>query len=100
MEKTVIWAPEARDQYQMIVEYWNIRNQSDAYSNRIHKNLKQTIQLIAVFPELGRPTSLSKIRAKTFMQHFTLIYEIKESQIAILNFWDNRQDRDQNEFLK
>ncbi len=99
MATEIIWSKEARDQYKKIIDYWNDRNQSQKYTNRIHRNLLENLGLIGSFPLIGKQTSISGIRGKVFMNHFTIIYEPKESSINVLNIWDNRRDPDSNKYL-
>jgi len=96
--RKIIWSKEARDQYQEIVEYWNTRNNSTTYTNRIHHNLLKSLSLISKFPMLGKPTTLPPVRAKVFMENFTIFYETTSDDVMVLSFWDNRRDPDTNKF--
>jgi toxin YoeB len=49
------------------------------------------IAIIQYFPEVGKPTNIPNIRIK-IIKHYFLIYQLKERQIRILDFWDSRQN--------
>ena len=89
----VIWSETAVKQRRAIFEYWNKRNHSTRYSERIRVLVSKRIDLIK-----KNPTSFLTCEYKemyvTFIEHFGLYYKIVNEGILITAFWDSRQDPD------
>ncbi|MEX0811845.1 MAG: type II toxin-antitoxin system RelE/ParE family toxin [Chitinophagales bacterium] len=102
MAKRLIWAPVARLQLREIIYYWNSHNQSTTYTKKLRKHLRSVLKLVSYYPEIGKRTIYpnNKVRAKSFMDNFLIIYRVDPKNIIILNFWDNRQDPETNIYLK
>lgn len=92
MAKRVIWTPTASAELENIIEYWNERTKSKTYSSRISKNIKAISRLLSKHPEIGRKSSFPNVRVRPFMKHFQIIYSVREEDLVILSFWDNRQN--------
>jgi hypothetical protein len=89
----VIWSETAVRQRRCIFEYWNKRNQSTKYSERIRVLVSQRIELIK-----KNPTSfLSSEYNDTYVaviEHFCLYFKVVREGILVTAFWDSRQDPD------
>lgn len=89
----VIWTETAVRQRRGIFEYWNKRNQSTRYSERIRVLVSKRIELIK-----KNPTSfLSSEYNGTYVaviEHFCLYFKVVKEGILVTAFWDSRQDPD------
>ncbi|MBK9212424.1 MAG: type II toxin-antitoxin system RelE/ParE family toxin [Saprospiraceae bacterium] len=89
----VIWTETAVRQRRGIFEYWNKRNQSTKYSERIRVLVSKKIELIK-----KNPTSfLSSEYNDTYVaviEHFCLYFKVVKEGILVTAFWDSRQDPD------
>jgi toxin YoeB len=89
----VIWTETAVRQRRGIFEYWNKRNQSTRYSERIRVLVSKRIELIK-----KNPTSfLSSEYNDTYVaviEHFCLYFKVVKEGILVTAFWDSRQDPD------
>ena len=89
----VIWTETAVRQRRGIFEYWNKRNQSTKYSERIRVLVSKRIELIK-----KNPTSfLSSEYNDTYVaviEHFCLYFKVVKEGILVTAFWDSRQDPD------
>ena len=88
---SVIWTRTAIRQRDYIFEYWNNRNQSNAYSQKLNMAIGERIELLKSQPDLGKATNFGDTRVVYFW-HYCLLYKIVEYQLIITGFWDNRQD--------
>lgn len=89
-EKTkLVWSKSAQLDRKEIFSYWNKRNGSTAYSNKLNLLIKDTLQAIIDHPYSGQSTSINTVRYYV-VRDYLLLYEIAETQILIL--WDGRQD--------
>lgn len=91
MVRRLIWSVEARNSRKNIFEYWNNRNKSKIYSNKLNLLFNANLQIILKLPEFGHPTKNENIKF-IIVSHFELIYKITEKEIAVLDIWDTRQN--------
>jgi len=87
----VLWTSTALKQRNYIFEYWNDRNKSREYSQKLNLKIKERIGLLKTNPNLGIKTGFKKTRALS-LGHFSIFYKKIGSTIYITAFWDNRQD--------
>lgn len=94
MAKKVIWSKRARTEQKEIFNYWNVRNYSKKYSNKLNSLFQETTKLISSYPEIGKPTDTENVRVM-LVENYLLIYEqIETDIILILTIWDARQNPD------
>lgn len=87
----IIWSLLAQSQRREILDYWNNRNKSKAYSKKLNQLFREAVQLIGEYPQIGKLTNDGKARVK-IVKHYLIIYETLADAIHILAIWDNRQD--------
>lgn len=90
-KKLVIWTETAWKQRREILKYWNLRNKSTLYSEKLILQIKERIQLIIENPEAGKPTNFKNTR-QVAMGNFSIYYKIENETLIVTAFWDNRQD--------
>jgi plasmid stabilization system protein ParE len=91
MAKRIIWSFEAIDDRKAILTYWINRNQSYTYSRKLNKLIIEVVELLALHPQIGRPTNKEGIRIK-FIRDYALVYRDLETELQILCIFDTRQD--------
>lgn len=91
MVKQVVWSFRAQSERKAILNYWRMRNRSSAYSKKLNQLFKESVRIIAYFPQIGKPTDDFNTRIK-IVKDYLIIYEETETQILILTIWDSRQD--------
>ncbi|WP_373522371.1 type II toxin-antitoxin system RelE/ParE family toxin [Aquiflexum sp.] len=99
MDEKVVWTDEADEQLFNVLDYWKNRTQSYSYPIKIKKELDQRIQIILQNPLIGKESEIPGVRSLNFLKYFKIIYGIYKDQLVILNFWDMRQDPEENPFL-
>ena len=57
----IIWTETARKEFKATCAYWNKRNASTTYANRLHKLLQSTAEKILLFPKSGIPTAFKGV---------------------------------------
>jgi toxin YoeB len=90
-KKKVIWSIRAQQDRLEILEYWNSRNQSSEYSEKLFGLFKLAAALISEHPEIGKQTDIAGIRIK-LVRNYLMIYQTKAKQIDILLIWDSKRD--------
>jgi hypothetical protein len=87
----IVWTLTAVKQRNYIFEYWNERNKSKIYSQKLNLKIKERIGLLKANPNLGIKTDFKETRVIS-LGHFSVFYKKIDSAIFITAFWDNRQD--------
>jgi len=100
MRTKVIWSKNAKEELLSIIRYWNKRNKSSAYSQKIKFHVELAINLIKKNDRLGIKSNVKKVRMRLVLNNYYLIYEIGIHQIYILHFWDVRQNPIKTKFEK
>ncbi|OCB76951.1 type II toxin-antitoxin system RelE/ParE family toxin [Flavobacterium piscis] len=87
----IIWTKTAVLQRRKILEYWNKRNKSMAYSKKLISEIAQRIQFLVKNPEIYIKTEFPDIRTST-LGHYNIFYKITNNELIIIAFWDNRRN--------
>ena len=87
----IVWSLRAMNDRKKIFEYWNDRNKSTTYSNKLNTIFKQTLILINDYPLLGKRTNFEHIRLKIVKNYF-IFYKKTETHLIVLPIWDCNQD--------
>lgn len=91
VEKTIIWSKHASLELKNTLTFYNLRNGNTKYSLKLLNQVKQTADALSKNEFLGRLTKDKKTRVLV-MDVYLIFYVIKNSEIRVLSFWDNRQN--------
>jgi len=89
--KEIIWSQRAKQELIQILDYYNTRNESVAYSIKLIDEIENLLNTLSQSEFIGRLTANKKTRV-VVMKEYLIFYEINRERIEILSFWDNRQD--------
>lgn len=89
--RKIDWTINAVLAKKSIFRYWNNRNKSTLYSQKLNKLFIATLYNILNFPEASIATKKENIRA-ILVKDYYLIFEITELNIKVLDIWDTRQN--------
>lgn len=91
MSHTVYWTDEARETFDAIVitieDKWGFK-QASVFVKRV----QQVLSLIADQPLLFKASFAQNLRQAFISKQTSMFYEVNETTINILFFWDNRQE--------
>jgi len=93
VKRTIVWTRRAEEELISVLKYYNQRNQSNKYSLKILSDIERKSNLLISYPEIGRIADNKKSRVIVF-EYFLLFYEVLQTSIVVLSFWDSRQDPD------
>ncbi len=91
VKRNVVWSAKARIKLLEILEYYNKRNKSSAYSKKIHKKFTKELALLKKHPGIGIKTDDDDIRG-LIVEDFILFYETRSKMIIVHTVWDCRQN--------
>lgn len=99
MALAVLYSPEFVDNLEAILTYYDERNGSDTYSQKLFKMLHEQIRLLSVFPEIGRITDFPGVRV-VFVEKFGVEYQIREDAILVVDIYSCLTDPEKIRFNK
>lgn len=91
MAKKITWSETAQKDRIAIFNYWNNRNSSTAFSQKLNVLLNEAINIIAMFPQIGKPLAYKGVRIK-IVRDYLVVYKVFPDFISIISIWDARQD--------
>ena len=91
------WTEKAKEQYHNTLQFWINHNQSNEYSLKIVDEVEKKTAHIQNFSRSGIPVNYGNVFRINFLKYFTLIYEIQDSIIYIVAFWDGRRNPEELE---
>jgi plasmid stabilization system protein ParE len=90
-KRRIVWSSIAENELEKILEFYQTRNKSNIYSQKLYKKIKSAIILAAQKPNIGSKTKLKNIRGLIIDNYF-VFYEIGVNELIILKIWDCRQN--------
>jgi toxin YoeB len=87
----VTWTVTAAKQRNQIFQYWNDRNKSTHYSEKLDVEIRRWTDRLKRNSQLGRATDFKNVR-RISMGHYSLFYKATNDDITVVALWDNRQD--------
>lgn len=89
--RKIVWSPRSKIRLYEILEFFNQRNKSTTYSQKLYKKFKEELSILKLQPEIGIKTNFDNVRG-LIVGDYVLFYEIEKKQINILTVWDSRQN--------
>lgn len=91
MSYIIIWSPKAQITFHKVLEYleenWSGK-EITAFADRTEQVIKHIIENPHHYPYSKKSDSFKCV----FLPQISLFYRLKEQQIELLIFWDNRQN--------
>jgi len=92
MALTIYWSKRADRKFDEIIEYLEIE-WGEAVVSALIKKVYDFLDILVEFPEIGSIENIERnIRGFVIVKQLTLFYKIKNNEIILLNFFDNRQN--------
>jgi plasmid stabilization system protein ParE len=98
MALEIVWSKRADKKFDLILEYL-----SNEWGNKVTKAFVKKVydflDILSEFPEIGTLENKDKaIRGFVIIKQVSVFYAIRNNQIIILNFFDNRQSPNKKRF--
>ena len=90
-KRKIVWTQKANEERREILAYWIERTQSKAYSIKLNNLIRESLQLTALYPEMGRKTTFENVRVKV-IRDYLLFYEANDTSLVVLTIWDGRRN--------
>lgn len=90
-KRTIIWSTQAESELESVLDFYNSRNGNSKYSLKLLSQIKQITNILSENEFIGRLSENKRTRV-IVISVYLIFYDIVESEIHILSFWDNRQN--------
>ena len=91
MELAIKWSSRAEFKFDDILTYWNERNGSQRYSQKLIILVNKSIEKLTKYPESGQSTDNPFVRYKIVKDYF-LYYSFDETTLFVVDICDMRRD--------
>ena len=89
----VLWRPRARNDFENQIAYIEARNPPAA--RRLRLIVENTVGLLNLFPERGRPSRRKDVRELVVLQTpFIVVYRVAGDEVVVLRLFHIAQRRD------
>ena len=86
MALKILYAPQFVDNLESILQFFDERNGSDAFSKKLLKMIQREIVILKTMPEIGRMTNFPGVRI-LFVERFGIEYQIRNEEILIIDIF-------------
>jgi plasmid stabilization system protein ParE len=91
MKKKIIWSDEAKADYTSNVDYllqeWSIQDAQEFVDN-----VNDIISVLDQMPDMFPLSNYQKVRKGVVCKQISILYQVHQTEIHILRFWDNRKN--------
>lgn len=91
VKRKIIWTKNAIKERTEIYNYWNKRNNSKAFSKKLHRLFIKSLNLLKTNPELGVLNRELDFRYLIVRQHL-IFYSFNKTEIIVLKVWEGHQN--------
>jgi plasmid stabilization system protein ParE len=95
MALRVKWSNEARATYENVLQYLK-ENWTQTEIEKFVSKTNSILLIISYQPYLFKASHYKKVRKAVITKQNSLFYLVRESDIYLLSFWDNRRDPKKN----
>ena len=88
----IIWSSRAQKELNSTILYWNEHNKSNTYSKKILKEIGKKEEFLLKNPNSGTPLNYRSLFKVQLLKYFSLVFQLKNEEIQIISFWDNRRN--------
>lgn len=92
MKYKIIWSPKSKENFSLLLQFVESEFGLDAALDVLEKT-ERIIEAITLFPKMFPSSNkFPGVRMAKITKQTSLIYKVSESEIKLLEFWDNRQN--------
>ena len=90
-KRIIVWTSTAKKELKYILEFFNFRNKSKTYSQKLYTKIQFELNLLILQPTIGKKTNSVNVRG-LLIENYYVFYEENEKHLIILSIWDTRQN--------
>ena len=97
MALKILYAPQFVDNLESILQFFDERNGSDAFSKKLLKMIQREIVILKTMPEIGRMTNFPGVRI-LFVERFGIEYQIRNEETLIIDIFSCQKNPEERLF--
>lgn len=97
MALKIRWSKEAKSTFENVLDYLK-GNWTDKEIEKFVSKTNSVLTVISSQPYLFKASAHKKVRKAVINKQNSLFYLVRESEIYLLSFWDNRRDPKKNKY--
>jgi len=90
--KEIRWTGEAWEEFLRVLQFYDERNQSSRYSEKLERLVWNKLAQVQLFPEIGELVVGESKRRIVIDRVFYILYEIEDDVIVVYVFRDGQRD--------
>ena len=98
-KRKIVWSQRASVKLYEILKFFNERNKSKVYSEKLYRKFNKDLNLMIKQPDLGIKTEIESVRG-LIIGDYILFYEVNETKIIVYTLWDCKQNPDELKIKK
>ncbi|MDF1695373.1 MAG: type II toxin-antitoxin system RelE/ParE family toxin [Saprospiraceae bacterium] len=83
MALQINWTDKALDHLGNILNYWEERNGSRTYSNKLYSIFQEALEILSRYPDSGRQTNNLFLKKKSVRDYF-IYYTFDDSSLTVI----------------
>ncbi len=88
----IFWSLRAKNDFDRVYRYWEERNGSNTYSEKILDETLRITNLLRDQNKIGLRNNRKNLHRVLILENYSLTYQITINEIKVVSFFDNRQD--------
>ena len=90
-ERKLIWSPQAFEDMEKILAYFEERNGSSEYGNKLLQKIEKRLKHYLLWPQWGQRDG--KSRRRFFVcENYSVYYRFTKTVFEVIKVWDGRRD--------
>ncbi len=98
MVKEIRWSLLASEQLIETLQYWNERTGNYNYSKKLYSEIESILNLVRVYPEMGRKTSNPEIRRVIIKNEYGLYYSLNKELLEVKLWRSLKMSQEENQY--
>jgi plasmid stabilization system protein ParE len=90
-KRKIVWSHRARIKLYEILKFYNNRNKTNTYSNKLYNRFTKELKLLQKHPDLGINTEIENVRG-LIIGEYIIYYQIINEMITVHSVRDCRQN--------
>ena len=91
VKRRLIWSKNSIKERNEIFDYWNNRNKSKKFSQKLYHRFIKSIEPLKDNPEIGILNNKHHFRY-ILVKEYLIFYDYNDAEIIILKIWDGRRN--------
>lgn len=83
MALKIEWTKKSLDHLEEILNYWEVKNGSRTYSNKLYFLIQEGLEILSRYPDSGRQTDNPRLKKKNIRDYF-IYYTFNDTYLTVI----------------